>query len=425
MTPRAISVIVVSRDRPALLPRCLTGIGQLWYPNLEIVVVADQAGTKAVQAMGWNDRVKLVRFDAPNISAARNAGIAASAGEVVAFIDDDAVPEPSWLDHLVAPFDDKAIAATGGYVIGRNGISFQWTARAVNARGQKVVLDHAGDGPFEPSPPEGFVPKTEGTNCAFRRDVLAGMGGFDPAFRFYLDETDVNLRLAKSGGRTVIVPLARVHHGYAASPRRTADRAPRDLAEIGASSAVFLRKHTAGVDMEAELARLTGTQRRALLGYMVEGGLEPRDIGRLLDGLAAGFAEGLRREIMAPPPIGPAKAEWRLFTPDRPRGEARHFAGRSWNRARLRTRAAAAVAAGDNVTLFRFSPTALPHQVRFHAGGWWEQIGGLFGPSERIEPHFRFRSFHIRVHKEWARVVKLRQSALPPGMRNDTSPSDR
>jgi len=208
MTAAPVSVIVVSRGRPSLLPRCLTGIGQLCYPAFEIVVVADTGGIEAVRAMGWQARVKLVAFDTANISQARNAGIAASTGEIIAFIDDDAVPEPTWLAHLAAPFADPDIAATGGFVIGRNGISFQWTARAVNARGEKIALDHSGDAPFEPSPPEGFVTKTEGTNCAFRRRALAEIGGFDPAFRFYMDETDVNLRLAQAGGRTVLVPLA-------------------------------------------------------------------------------------------------------------------------------------------------------------------------------------------------------------------------
>jgi GT2 family glycosyltransferase len=74
-----------------------------------------------------------------------------------------------------------------------------------------------GDGPVRTRAAAGFVVKTEGTNCAFRRDVLAGLGGFDPAFRYFLDETDVNLRLAEAGARTVIVPRALVHHGSAAS----------------------------------------------------------------------------------------------------------------------------------------------------------------------------------------------------------------
>jgi GT2 family glycosyltransferase len=409
MTAAPVSVVVVSRGRPGLLPRCLTGIGQLCYPNFEIVVVADDAGLAAVRAMGWDARVKQVPFAAANISAARNAGIGASAGDIVAFIDDDAVPEPTWLDHLVAPFEKADMSASGGYVIGRNGISFQWTARAVDATGRKIVLDHTSEAPFEPSPPEGYVAKLEGTNCAFRRDVLARLGGFDPAFRFYLDETDLNMRLAQSGGRTMVVPLARVHHGYAASERRAADRAPRDLTEIGASAAVFLRKHAPGANIEAQRRRLHAEHRRALLGYMVDGALEPRDVARLLAGFDAGFAEGLRRQIAPLPPLANPSAAFLAFQRRPASAQSRYFAGRPWNRARLRRMAAEAVAAGDIVTLFRFSPTALPHRLRFHEGGWWEQRGGLFGPSDRADPVFRLHGFRGRVHKEWAQVARLRR----------------
>lgn len=402
-----VSVIVVSRGRPGLLTRCLTGIGQLCHTDFEIVVVADAGGVAAVRETGRETRVKLLRFDAPNISAARNAGLAQAAGEVVAFIDDDAVPEPTWLDRLVQPFDDATVAATGGYVIGRNGISFQWKARAVNRLGETVALEAPGDAPFEPAPPPGFVPKTEGTNCAFRRDVLARLGGFDPAFRYYLDETDVNLRLAAAGARIVIVPGALVHHGYARSAYRAADRSPRDLTEIGASTAVFLRKHAPKEEHRRVLDELVSAQRRRLTGYMVAGGLEPRDVGRLLVGLADGVQAGFDREIAPLAAIPPAVTPFLRF-PTEVSGEPMHFAGWTWQRRRLHTKATEAVARGRNVTVFRFSPTTLRHRVRFHPDGWWEQAGGLFGPSLRDQPAFRFATFRARVAAEWARVFPVR-----------------
>ena len=119
-----VSVVIVSRRRPALLRRCLLGLTQQDLPGFEVVVVADPAGIAAVQGFA----VKTVGFDEPNISAARNLGIAQAGGEVVAFIDDDAVPEPTWLSRLTVPFSDPAVIAATGFVRGRNGVSFQWKA---------------------------------------------------------------------------------------------------------------------------------------------------------------------------------------------------------------------------------------------------------------------------------------------------------
>lgn len=118
MTPPPVSLIIVSRGRPAALARCVTAVMQLWYRPLEVIVVADRDGIARVSDLPTGASVKQVRFEEANIARARNAGIAAASGQIIAFIDDDAVPEPSWLNHLVAPFSDPAVAIVGGFVKG-------------------------------------------------------------------------------------------------------------------------------------------------------------------------------------------------------------------------------------------------------------------------------------------------------------------
>ena len=140
MSTPTVSVIVVSRGRAADLPLCLLGISQLDYPNFEVVLVADSDGLSAVRELLFFDDLKVIEFNEANISAARNLGIAEAAGELVAFIDDDAVPEPTWLNYLTAGFRDPDVAAAGGFVIGRNGISFQWKARSVDVFGEAAAL---------------------------------------------------------------------------------------------------------------------------------------------------------------------------------------------------------------------------------------------------------------------------------------------
>lgn len=119
-----VSVVVVSRERPDALMRCLNGLAQLDYPLFEIVCVACPAGIAALSARPDAERIKTVVFDRPNISEARNLGITEAAGEIVAFIDDDAVPEPLWLWHLTAPFSEPNVAAKVDMLLAAMGFPF-------------------------------------------------------------------------------------------------------------------------------------------------------------------------------------------------------------------------------------------------------------------------------------------------------------
>ncbi|ETA53709.1 glycosyltransferase family 2 protein [Ponticoccus alexandrii] len=404
--PVSVSVVIVSRDRPAALKRCLTGIAQLDYPGFEVIVVACPAGIAVARARPDAEHLKLVPFDAPNISAARNAGLGAAAGEVVAFIDDDAVPEPLWLRHLCAPFSED-IAAAGGYVLGRNGISFQWRARSVDRLGVARDMDLPGELPQILQPTGDRAIKTEGTNMALRRAVLAALGGFDPAFHFYLDETDLNMRLARAGLTTAIVPLAQVHHGFAESNRRAPDRTPRDLFQIGASQRMFLRKHCPPSQQDEAWQAFRAAQRRRLLGYMQRGPLDPPGLLRLMHSLDRGGAEGLRRDTGPLQAVCDAQAPF-LPYPSAEGAQRACFSGRPWQARTLRRRAAEAVARGQVATLFLLSPTALYHRVSLTESGVWEHRGGLFGRSLRRGPLVRLWRFRRRVTVEMERIAAVR-----------------
>lgn len=380
MTQMPVSVVVVSRGRPQALTRCLTGLAQQTHPNFEIVVVADPEGISAAKALPFSDPLKLVPFDLPNISAARNAGIAQAAGEVVAFIDDDAVPEPTWLHYLTAPAD-QGVAAMGGFVRGRNGISFQWRARVLDWTGHSEPLEVASDRATVLTPPRGRAVKTEGTNMALRRDVLVRLGGFDPAFHFYLDETDLNLRVALARLSTAIVPMAEVHHRFAASGQRRADRVPSDLFDIGASWAVFQRKYMTSDTRPGHWAVIRRHERGRVMGHMVGGTLEPAAVRRLMARLDAGYAQGLKRQITPARIAAHAQSAFRPF----PSAERKSvlLSGSPFARRRLQGEAAARVKAGEAVTLMIFSLTALYHRVSFHPDGYWLHTGGVFGRSTR------------------------------------------
>lgn len=407
MANPSVSVIVVSKGRGDSLALTLTGLTRLLYDNYEIVVVADAEGLDTVRRLRLEDAVKTVSFADLNISLARNIGVSVAAGEIVAFIDDDAVPEPAWLNHLSAPFYDPGVAAVGGFVIGRNGISFQWTARSIDYAGREAPLAVDARRATKLTPPAGYAIKTEGTNMAFRRADLAAIGGFDPAYRFYMDDTDANMRLAKARGVTAIAPLAQVHHSFAPSARRAPSRAPRDLFEIGASFAVYLRRHCPEGERPGVTARFVADRDAALIGHMVAGRLEPRDVRRLRLRLHEGLEAGRTRPLR-PLPALPQAAEGFLPFTSVIRRPGQVLAGRSWSRRGLRRKAAAMAAAGDSVSLFLFSPTTLYHHVRMTAEGVWEQTGGLWGRSDRSGHLVQPTTFARRLRREIARVAAQR-----------------
>ena len=179
---------------------------------------------------------------------------------------------------------------------------------------------------------------------------------------------------------------------------------PKTLYEVGASQAVFLRKHDPDGSLATAVAGFYRAQRAALIRHMVAGTCEPGDVGRVMGTLAAGLAEGAHRDIAALTPIETAAEPFNAF---RPTGEAPRHAILSGHRIHatvLRAEARDMVNKGHTVSLYLFSRTALFHRVRFH-DGYWEQTGGLWGKSVRTDPVFQPCSFAQRLGKETARVV--------------------
>ncbi len=404
-----VSVVVVSRGRPKSLRHCLLAISQLQYDSFEIVVVADQAGLDTVDGTGYSQRTKSVLFEVANISQARNIGIERAAGEIIAFIDDDAVPEPAWLHHLAAVFRDASVWAAGGYVRGKNGISYQCKAQKIDLSGVTIAIHVDDIFPTVIPASNGVSIKTEGTNCAFRRRFFVEFGGFDPAFPYYLDESDINIRVCNAGKATAIVPLAQVHHHRCASEFRNKNLVPLSLFQVGKSTAIFLRKHCAAQERAGAIETMIGSQKRQLTRHMSMGNCEPRDIGRLIQTLKLGIESGLSAQINKVKLLKATASKFLRFNQYSETRKHQIVAAFQIGAVGARKRAIAEVNKGDDVvSLFLFSCTALFHRVRFHADGYWEQTGGLFGRSIRTEPMFQWNSHKCRVAKEAKRVALAR-----------------
>lgn len=112
------SVIVCTFDERRLegLQRCLEAI-RLQVPTpLEIFVVVNDNPTLARSIAELIDGIKILENARPGVSHARDLGSSAATADLLAFVDDDAVPHPGWLAALIEPFDDGNVMMTSGYI---------------------------------------------------------------------------------------------------------------------------------------------------------------------------------------------------------------------------------------------------------------------------------------------------------------------
>lgn len=239
-----ISVVINTLNRADLLDDAITGVMQLDYPQFELVVVNGPSTdhSEAVLAR-WQGRIKHLRCDAANLAVSRNVGIAAASGEIVAFLDDDAVPHPYWLRYLARNFADPAIGGAGGFTVDNTGL--RWQVR-------KTVCDRFGNAHFPPDsfdervlnwPGTPVYPSLLGTNSSFRMDALRAIAGFDHTFAYLLDETDVCLRIVDAGWGVVYEPAALIFHQFAASHIRSSTRKAKTLYPSVVSKTYFINHH--------------------------------------------------------------------------------------------------------------------------------------------------------------------------------------
>jgi len=95
--PRPCTVVICTRDRPEELDRCLDAVGAVAYPSFDVLVVDNGSSASGVRAIAQRWGARCVVEPRPGLSRARNRGAREARGELVAYLDDDARPEPGWL----------------------------------------------------------------------------------------------------------------------------------------------------------------------------------------------------------------------------------------------------------------------------------------------------------------------------------------
>jgi glycogen synthase len=239
------SIVINTYNRAHTIRNTLESLEYLRNRNFEVVVVNGPSTDDTELILDeYKERIKYLKCDEANLSKSRNIGINASSGDIVCFIDDDAIPEPSWLDNIEAGYTDENIGAVGGFIRDHTGYIYQSRA---------LVCDRFGVGQDYPMPESSVLSEKNGialtfhsltgTNCTFKRKILLEIGGFDEEYAYFLDETDVVVRLIDAGYKVKYVPAAEIHHKYASSHLRTADKIPKSIYLPARSKAYFCIKN--------------------------------------------------------------------------------------------------------------------------------------------------------------------------------------
>jgi GT2 family glycosyltransferase len=195
-----ISIVLCSYNGARVIRDCLEGIRELDYPCFETIVV-DDGSTDATAAIAREMRFRVISTPNQGLSAARNTGMEAATGEIIAYIDDDARPDPHWLTYLAATFMRTPHVGVGG--------------PNIPPPGDGLVADcvaNAPGGPIHVLLSDQIAEHIPGCNSAFRKSALHAVGGFDPRFRTAGDDVDVCWKLQERGWSLGFNPAAMVWH---------------------------------------------------------------------------------------------------------------------------------------------------------------------------------------------------------------------
>ena len=209
-----VSVIVVNWNRRELLRACLQSLANQTYRDFDVIVVENGSNDGSAQmiACDFPSARLIANRENRGFCAANNQGIAASEGEFIALLNNDAEAEPGWLAALLAAFDgrpDFGMAASKILV---------WETGRIDKAGHLIYPDGQNRGRGAGEEDRGQYDRSEETlwpdGCAamYRRRMLDEIGGFDEDLFAYADDAELGLRARIAGWRCVYAPGAVVRH---------------------------------------------------------------------------------------------------------------------------------------------------------------------------------------------------------------------
>jgi glycosyltransferase involved in cell wall biosynthesis len=185
-----VSVVIATRNRREPLERCLAALARQRFRDFEVVVVDDGSVDTTPEIADFFDGVRVIRQEHRGAAAARNLGVRNALGELVAFTDDDCIPDEGWLEAAMARFAEPGVVAVEGRTVSTSPERSPTSLPLVNLHGGKLAT----------------------CNMIYRRQAILDAGGFAEAELPFLGEDRDLAHRVRRVGSIVFEPAAVVAH---------------------------------------------------------------------------------------------------------------------------------------------------------------------------------------------------------------------
>lgn len=236
--PPFISVVVCAYNAASTMDGCLASFAKVDYPHFEVIVVddgsTDETGAISDRHAAAAPYIHVIHQPNLGLSAARNVGMNAARGEIVAYTDSDCYVDPHWLHYMAWAFTDKRFVAVGGPNLPppEDNRTAACVAVSPGAPTHVLLTDEIAE----------HIP---GCNMAYRKEHLAAIGGFDATYRAAGDDVDVCWRLQDQGHIIGFSAAMFVWHHR----RNTVSAYLKQQKGYGRAEALLLPKHKARFNM--------------------------------------------------------------------------------------------------------------------------------------------------------------------------------
>lgn len=189
-TPRDVTVIVCTRNRPEMLREAVAAIREASPPDTDVLIVDSASDTPETREVAEAAGVGYVRAGR-GLSVARNAGLTHATRPIVVFTDDDCRPMPGWIEQIAAGFEDPEVAAVTGRMLDHT-----------------VAKDAPYSRPRRYESPVSGLDAGHGAVMSFRRELVLRLGGFDEVMGAGqhlagAEDLDIFIRILRSGPHIV------------------------------------------------------------------------------------------------------------------------------------------------------------------------------------------------------------------------------